>query len=260
MIEWLLAPVDPSRAHEVGALVSWHGRLMVLAWGTLFPLGILIARFCKITRRQDWPRELDNKAWWHAHLGLQYTGGGAMLAALALILMAGGAGQSTHAYVGWVIVGFAGLQFLAGWFRGTKGGPTEPDLRGDHFDMTPRRLVFEHFHKFAGYGLLALAAWGVVSGMWLANALVWMWLTLGAWWTVLVAAFIALQRRGKAVDTYQAIWGPDPGLPGNQRKPIGWGVWRLDGKDWSAAAEPGSISPTPSGSGRRPDPQGHRSR
>lgn len=225
-MDWLLSPIDPARAHDVGTYVAWHGRLMVLAWGALFPLGILIARFYKITPRQNWPRELDNKTWWHAHLALQYTGGAAMLAALALILLAGGAGTSTHANIGWVIAGVALLQFLAGWLRGTKGGPTEPSLRGDHFDMTPRRLAFEHFHKTAGYALLALAAYGVLSGLWQANAPVWMWAGLTLWWAGLIAAFIALQGRGKAIDTYQAIWGPDPNLPGNRRKPIGWGIRR----------------------------------
>ena len=230
MIDWLLAPIDPSRAHEVGSYISWHGRLMVLAWGALFPLGMLVARFYKITPRQDWPQELDNKAWWYGHLGLQYSGGAVMLAALALILLANGAGESTHAYLGWVIAGFSALQFLAGWVRGSKGGPTEPELRGDHFDMTPRRLVFEYVHKFMGYGLLGLAGWGIVSGMWMANAPVWMWVGLALWWSCLVAAFIILQRRGLAIDTYQAIWGPDPTLPGNRRKPIGWGVRRVTGR------------------------------
>ncbi|MEM6620861.1 MAG: cytochrome b561 domain-containing protein [Pseudomonadota bacterium] len=227
MIDFLLAPIDPDRAHQVGAYVSWHGRLMVLAWGALFPLGILIARFWKITPKQDWPRELDNQVWWRAHLRLQYAGGAAMLAGLVLILLTE-TGDSTHAYLGWVVTGFAGLQFLAGWFRGSKGGPTDTSVRGDHFDMTPRRLAFEHFHKFAGYGLLALAAWGVTSGMWQANAPIWMWLGLAGWWAALITAFIILQRQGRAVDTYQAIWGPDPSLPGNRRRPIGFGVTRRE--------------------------------
>ncbi|MEL6479736.1 MAG: cytochrome B, partial [Pseudomonadota bacterium] len=80
--------------------------------------------------------------------------------------------------------------------------------------------------KFAGYGLLALAIYGTLSGLWLANAPVWMWLSLAVWWSALIAAFVYLQRLGMAVDTYQAIWGPDPSLPGNQRKPIGWGITR----------------------------------
>ncbi|MEO0680892.1 MAG: cytochrome b561 domain-containing protein [Pseudomonadota bacterium] len=226
MIEWLTAPIDPGRAHEVGALVSWHGRLMTLAWGALFPLGVLAARFWKIAPGQDWPRELDNQAWWRAHLVLQYAGGAAMLAGLGAILLRGGAGDAAHAYLGWTVIGFAALQFAAGWLRGSKGGPTDATPQGDHFDMTRRRLAFEHFHKFAGYALLALAASGVLSGLWLANGPVWMWGALAAWWTLLIALFRRWQRRGMAVDTYQAIWGPDPSLPGNRRRPIGWGVRR----------------------------------
>ena len=199
---------------------------MVLAWGFLFPLGVIIARFWKVLPGQDWPRELDNESWWRAHLFLQYGGGGVTLLALALILMRPEALGSDHALLGWVVVGFAALQFLAGWFRGSKGGPTEPSMAGDHFDMTPRRLLFEYLHKSLGYLLLALAAWGIASGLWLTNAPVWMWLGLAAWWCLLLVVFIAWQRRGMAIDTYQAIWGPDPRLPGNQRAPIGWGIRR----------------------------------
>lgn len=43
---------------------------MVVAWGVLLPLGILIARFFKVTPRQRWPAELDNKFWWYSHLTL----------------------------------------------------------------------------------------------------------------------------------------------------------------------------------------------
>jgi hypothetical protein len=31
--------------HELAPWVQWHGRLMVLAWVILLPLGVLIARF-----------------------------------------------------------------------------------------------------------------------------------------------------------------------------------------------------------------------
>ncbi|MEM7423466.1 MAG: cytochrome B, partial [Pseudomonadota bacterium] len=171
----------------------------------------------------------DNKAWWRAHVGLQYMGGAAMLAALALILLAGGAGTSTHAWLGWVVAGMAALQFFAGWLRGTKGGPTDDVMAGDHFDMTRRRLIFEHVHKFAGYALMLLACAGLVTGLWQANAPVWMWIGLGLWWVLFIAAFAICQRRGMAIDTYQAIWGPDPALPGNRRAPIGWGVRRSGG-------------------------------
>ena len=38
-MEWLLAPIDGTRPHEVGILLSWHGRTMVLAWAFLIPGG-----------------------------------------------------------------------------------------------------------------------------------------------------------------------------------------------------------------------------
>jgi hypothetical protein len=46
------------------------------------------------------------------------------------------------------------------------------------------------------------------------------------WWLVLIAGFVWLQRQGRCIDTYQAIWGPDTAHPGNRIKPIGWGIKR----------------------------------
>ncbi len=225
MWELLLAPIDPAREHMVGDAVAWHGRMMVAAWGFALPLGVLIARFFKITPGQDWPRQVDNRFWWASHLRLQYAGGALMLVGLALALWSGGGGGD-HGTLGWVVAGFAALQFLAGWLRGTKGGPGDVAMAGDHYDMTPRRLAFEYFHKYVGYALLLLAASTVVTGMWRANAPVWMWAGLALWWTALVATFAALQARGWAVDTYQALWGPDPRHPGNARQPTFPGVRR----------------------------------
>jgi hypothetical protein len=53
-----------------------------------------------------------------------------------------------------------------------------------------------------------------------------MWLGLGLWWIGLAGLSIVLQRDGRAIDTYQAIWGPDTRHPGNARRPIGIGVVR----------------------------------
>ena len=33
-------------------------------------------------------------------------------------------------------------QVLGGYLRGSKGGPTDHRLRGDHYDMTARRVWF----------------------------------------------------------------------------------------------------------------------
>lgn len=236
----LLAPIDPSRPHDVGVLVSWHGRVMVLAWGVLIPLGVLAARFFKVTPNQDWPTMLDNQVWWRSHLRLQYSAGAAMVLGLALILARTGDGvvATVHQIGGWTVLTVTAAQFLAGWLRGTKGGPTEPaadgSWNGDHYDMTLRRKVFEYVHKTLGYMLIMLAAAVILSGLWAANAPGWMWVGILGWWALLIAAFCVFQRRGMAMDTYQAIWGPNPAHPGNQIAPIGWGVSRRsDTKDGS---------------------------
>lgn len=44
-------------------------------------------------------------------------------------------------------------------------------------------------------------------GFALADAPRWMVLVIAAWWLLLVVAFVILQKRGRAVDTYVAIWG-----------------------------------------------------
>lgn len=218
MIAWLLAPLDPSRVHDVGLAVAWHGRLMVAAWGVLLPLGILIARYYKVTPRQDWPRELDNKFWWRGHLSCQYLGGGFMLAGFLLIRISGAAtgAAALHQTLGYAVLVLGLLQFIDGWLRGTKGGPTDATLRGDHYDMTLRRVLFEHLHRKVGYVVLALGAAAILTGLWTANAPRWMPLLLGVWWAVLIVAAVRLELQGRRVSSYHAIWGPDPAHPGNR--------------------------------------------
>lgn len=227
-MDWLLTPIDPGRAHLVDTAIAWHARLMVLSWGILLPLGVLIARFFKVMPRQNWPERLDNRFWWLSHLGLQYMGGGLMLAAFALLAGAQGLkGLATpHAVFGYAALALGLGQIVGGWLRGTKGGPGEASLRGDHYDMTPRRVAFEYLHKSLGYLALALSVGAILSGLWQANGPRWMWLVLALWWSLWLIAFIGFQRQGRAFDTYQAIWGPSPDHPGNRRPPIGWGVTR----------------------------------
>ena len=229
MMDWLLSPIDPTRVHEVGFAVSWHARSMLLAWGGLAPLAVLIARYFKVLPGQDWPRELDNQVWWRGH----WMGQGLVvllsLFGLGLILGVAKAG-GLHGRLGYLLLLLMSVQILLGIFRGSKGGPTAPakdgSLRGDHYDMTPWRVLFEWSHKLIGYAALVLAMFVILAGLWEANAPRWMWLIIMIWWLGLVLSAAFLQVRGHAIDTYQAIWGPDPEHPGNRRKPIGLGVYR----------------------------------
>ena len=231
MWDWLLSPVDPQRAHEVSAAVAWHARSMVLGWGVLAPLSVLIARFFKILPGQNWPRELDSQVWWRCH----FIGQSAVVVfsatGLAVILLGHvSTGRTAHATLGYVLVISLAAQVLLGLFRGGKGGPTDPapdgSLHGAHYDMTPWRRAFETLHKALGYAALALGAATILLGLWLANGPNWMWLVLTLWWVALLLTALGLQRRGWAVDTYQAIWGDDPRHPGNLRPAPGWGMRR----------------------------------
>ncbi len=230
-MDWLLAPVDPSRAHEVSAAVAWHARSMVLAWGILAPLAVLVARFFKILPGQDWPRQLDSQLWWRSH----WMGHIAVLVlcgiGLVLVLPLDWSATGLHTRLGLALLAVLGVQVLLGLLRGSKGGPSAPardgSPRGHHYDMTPRRQMFETAHKSLGYLALGLSVLVILSGLWKANAPLWMWLVLTFWWLGLAAAFVAMQRRGMAVDTYQAIWGADPTHPGNRRPAPGWGMRRL---------------------------------
>jgi Eukaryotic cytochrome b561 len=229
LISWLISPIDPVRLHLVDKSIAWHGRFMVAAWGFIFPMGIIIARFFKIFPNQKWQDQIDRKFWWYSHLTLQYTGGVLMLAGAGFIFSRGQTAELSHihALFGYSVLVLGIAQFLAGWFRGTKGGPTEQVTRGDHYDMTLHRRIFEHFHKTMGYTALLLGFAAILSGLSMANAPRWMLLSILIWWLLMAIAFIRLQSLGRAIDTYQAIWGPSITHPGNKRKSMGWGMRRL---------------------------------
>ena len=245
VVEFLAEPWSGATDHRIPAAWAWHGRLMVLAGAVLFPVGVMLARYYKVTRWQRWPEELDNRFWWHGHRLTQYLGVGLMTAAVAVVWTdcSGDSGaewpcrqspMTRHALVGLAALAAGWMQIALGLARGSKGGPTDPDAdprdprtwRGDHYDMTPRRIAFEWSHKLLGYLALVLAVAAIVTGLVHADAPRWMFLVLIVWWTGLLAWAMRLERRGRNIDTYQAIWGLDPDHPGAKRKPTGFGVRR----------------------------------
>lgn len=234
-LDWLLAPASGAATHTIAPAVYWHARLMVLAWSLLLPLGVLLARFYKITPGQRWPEVLDSKFWWHAHRGLQYAGSLLLLPAVFLVWRqrhGAGALAFWHGALGWCLLALALAQIASGWARGSKGGPTGAQLRGDHYDMSLRRRAFERLHKGLGYLALLFAVVATALGLALADAPRWMWLLLALWWLLLAGAFALLQLQGRCVDTYQAIWGPDTGTAASRRPALGWGVRRYSAAGW----------------------------
>jgi hypothetical protein len=238
IIGWLLTPLSGSSQHYIAMSMAWHGRLMVLGMGLLTPPVVIVARFYKVTPQQDWPRHLDNPFWFVTHRRWGHAIGAIVVAGLGFAL-AGRAWQfiwgDLHAAAGWIVIVLLAIQILGAWLRGTHGGPVDPFTRkrrpsaqwpGDHFSMTRRRIVFEYVHKAAGYSLLAGTFVAIPSGLVTADAPRWMPIAMALWWLLMFGVFIRLQLAGRCVDTYQAIWGLDPELPGNRRRPIGIGIVR----------------------------------
>lgn len=229
MIEWLLLPLSGSPHHTIEPWAAWHARSMVLGWGVLLPVGALAARYFKILPGQRWPEQLDSKAWWRAHRWLQWAGIGAMTVGAALAWGRGHgatAAAQLHAWAGWAVVAAGWVQIGVGLGRGSKGGPTDVQARGDHYDMSARRRHFERVHKGLGWLTVLAAAAVLAAGLHVADAPRWMAVVLAGWWLLLAVLAWQWQRQGRCIDTYQAIWGPDPRHPGNRHKPIGWGVRR----------------------------------
>ncbi len=232
MWEWLFAPIDPSRLHEITTSQMWHARLMFLSWGFLAPAAILVARFFKVLPKQNWPQELDSQFWWRFHWISQSIVFVLTIAAVLIAYRQSSGPLSWHGIIGYVVLSLVIVQVIMGCYRGTKGGPGDPradgTLDGDHYSMTLRRRCFEWVHKFCGYLALLLSMTVVAIGLWNVNGDRWMCLLVALWWCFILLLFIFLQRRNFALDTYQAIWGPDPSLPGNQRPSSGWGTHRRD--------------------------------
>lgn len=222
-------PLGDASERLLAPAVYWHARVMVLGWAVLIPLGGLVARYFKVMPGQDWPARLDHKFWWHAHRALQWLG--VLLTMFGMLLVLPHAGQhsameQSHGRLGWALMALVVLQLISGLLRGSKGGPNEPELRGDHYDMTRRRIWFERLHKALGWLLIGGAVGVIVSGLILADAPRWMFLLLLGWWLAMLVLALRWQARGRCIDTYQAIWGPDQKHPGNLRPPIGWGIRR----------------------------------
>ena len=172
-MEWLMASISGSSTHTLAPWAMWHARWMVLAWGVLLPVGALVARFFKVLPAQNWPQVVDNTLWWHTHRALQWAGFACLLVGLWLVWgKATGRGDlpRLHGWVGWLVCVLAALQVLGALARGSKGGPTDHTIRGDHYDMTSRRRVFERLHKGLGWLAVLLAVVVMALGLTLADA------------------------------------------------------------------------------------------
>ena len=197
-----------------------HGGLMIFAWIILAPLCVLIARFLKVMPGQDFPQIKDNPFWWRWHWIGQSVAVAISTAGFAAIVIAKGGAMpaTTHGALGLCIVIAGWLQIIGGLLRGSKGGPTDaradparPETwRGDHYDMTLRRRIFEGAHKAAGYGAVLLAPVAAWQGLELAGIERLVSVSTQCFTATIAIAFIAGEWAGWRVPTWRAIWGDEP--------------------------------------------------
>ena len=173
------------------------------------PLGVFIARFYKVWRGQDWPRELHNLTWWYWHQYLQYAGLGVFIVGLWFVFNRNGAGHfsSVHGRLGLLMILLSVIQYVSAMLRG---------VTVDHYQMNLRRLIFEFVHKGVGYLALALAPLVIVLGFDLVEPPLWVYAAALLPLVVLTVLGIRNVLTRPFVSTYQSMWGISPEHPGNQ--------------------------------------------
>ncbi len=205
---------------SVTPAMAAHAALMVTAWGVMIPAGGVAARYFKVMPGQDFPRVFGDLTWWRWHRGLQYAAMVLSTASLGLIvLQVGGDGFGTlHGRCGVAVMALGWMQIVSAWLRGTRGGPTEAGAgarrpstsRGDHYDMTPRRLAFEAWHKPVGWFAMVLAAVTMLLGVDLVGDPPWLLFLVGCLQAGACLAVVDGVTRRRWVDTYASLWGHDP--------------------------------------------------
>ncbi len=211
---------------QVEAHWSLHAWLMFSLWFVLAPVSILAMRYLKPKPREYGVPNAGSYFFSRMHfLGLQATVVLSLLGGALAFLVSRGFSGSLHACFGVATILFGTLQIISAWMRGTHGGkyghdanPDDPSTwGGDHYDMTPRRIWFEAYHKASGYFTLAMAFGAIATGLaqyWVGSiALAGVVLFFGYGVIVVVA-----EGKGMRFDTYRAVYGTHPDHPGNQRR------------------------------------------
>lgn len=210
---------------------EYHAILMVSIWFVLVPLCILVIRFGKPKPTLNGIRvkvSIKHLVWWwfSVHKYGLLLAAGLSLAGLAVAMTASkGFSGSLHSIFGILTITLGCLQVVSGWLRGIHGGknyytavPDDPKTwRGDHYDMTPRRRMFEAYHKTAGYFTSFFAVGAVATGLM-------QYPMPGLLAVILISTLVAfvlsvvLEYKGYRYDGYRAAHGYNPEHPFNQAR------------------------------------------
>lgn len=131
-----------------------HGSMMLIGWGFLLPLGAIFARFFK---------HRPNGIWFKIHrliqsIGLVFSLTGWIIALVNFDVFQDRDMRFVHGLVGSIVMALGLLQPVNAILR-----PHLPP-GGSHGDKTKRRIIWEYYHKGAGWTAIFLAFFVVVLG------------------------------------------------------------------------------------------------
>lgn len=197
-----------------------HAIWMVAIWLVLVPFCITIMRFHKPAPSEKGIRRdvsLWRREWWFfsVHKFGLFTAMFLAVAGTGIALIASkGFSGSVHAWFGLLTVVLGVAQIISSQARGTRGGkyrdgadPENPETwRGDQYDHTPKRRMFEAVHRTCGYFTFFFAFGAVGSGLMQYNmpllTIVFVLLVLG--WMCIWAVY---DFKGRAFDGYRVAHG-----------------------------------------------------
>ncbi len=199
---------------------NYHAILMFTLWMVLVPFSILVMRFFKPKPSEFGLQSkisYSNPQWWwfNVHrLGLYLTVFLSLGGVAVALIVSGGFSGSVHSMFGMLTVAMGCLQVVSAWMRGTHGGKyyNNADLndpaswRGDQYDHTPRRRMFEAYHKTSGYFTSFFAVGAVGSGLMQYS----MPVLTGLMFIIplaFLATWILLEFLGRWHDGYRAVHG-----------------------------------------------------
>ncbi|KAK4278409.1 hypothetical protein QN277_016259 [Acacia crassicarpa] len=158
-----------------------HGVLNIVGWGTLLPIGVIVARYFKV-----YPFRF-NKWWMYLHIACQSTGYLIGVSGWAIGLWLGHASKyyifQNHRTFAIFIFTFTTIQMLALRLR-----PNEKDEYRKYWNM---------YHHFLGYGLLVIIIMNIFKGIRILQAgQGWKWAYVG------ILAFLGAITLGLEIFTW----------------------------------------------------------
>lgn len=199
---------------------NYHALLMAGIWLILVPLCITIIRYGKPRPTEMGVRtkvSLWNKEWWWFSIHKYGLYAAVLLSLCGLtvaLVVSKGISGSVHSILGLLTILMGCLQAVSGMLRGTHGGkfyysadPDNPETwKGDHYSRTPRRRMFEAYHKTAGYFAVLFAIGAVGSGL-MQYPMPMLAALLLCTPFAFLTAWVILEYKERRYDGYKAVHG-----------------------------------------------------